>query len=212
MMSEEVLLKSFALGGYRSFGAEVQRFEKLAKINLFIGQNNSGKSNILRFVHDVYPKITARQKGVLSLNALDRHLPSHPPFRTGLLFPMEKNKKGEYVIFNQEVIPKFPENLRRNVVVGYALRVFENKMTQSDTKQVWFDFNERMELIDDDWEHIFSILSDSDLHQLWNALSGVTGGSRKTHWYPESLRKLTPSFQQISAVMIPAIRQIGKQG
>jgi AAA15 family ATPase/GTPase len=54
LMSEQKLpLTSLAIGGYRSFG-DVQRFEKLAQVNLFIGQNNCGKSNVLRFVHEVY--------------------------------------------------------------------------------------------------------------------------------------------------------------
>jgi hypothetical protein len=47
----------FGLAGYRSFGPELQRIGPCQKINLLIGQNNSGKSNILRFVHDHYPKL-----------------------------------------------------------------------------------------------------------------------------------------------------------
>jgi predicted ATPase len=47
----------FGLAGYRSFGPEVQRIGPCRKINLIIGQNNSGKSNVLRFIHDQYNKI-----------------------------------------------------------------------------------------------------------------------------------------------------------
>jgi predicted ATPase len=43
------LLAGIGIGGYRSFG-DLQRIHPLAKVNIFIGENNSGKSNILRFI------------------------------------------------------------------------------------------------------------------------------------------------------------------
>ena len=48
---KNVFLDGFALAGYRSFGPELQRIAPFRKINLFVGPNNTGKSNILRFVH-----------------------------------------------------------------------------------------------------------------------------------------------------------------
>jgi len=45
-----VFLDGFVLGGYRSFGPTSQFIHPLKKINLFAGANNSGKSNILRFL------------------------------------------------------------------------------------------------------------------------------------------------------------------
>jgi hypothetical protein len=47
----------FGLSGYRSFGQQLQRIGPCSKINLLVGQNNCGKSNILRFVHDHYTKL-----------------------------------------------------------------------------------------------------------------------------------------------------------
>ncbi|MFC1613952.1 ATP-dependent endonuclease [Gemmatimonadota bacterium] len=41
-------LDGFGIAGYRSFGDEMVYIKDLAKINMFIGKNNSGKSNILR--------------------------------------------------------------------------------------------------------------------------------------------------------------------
>lgn len=42
-------LDGFAIAGYRSFGPDLVYIKDLGKINIFIGKNNSGKSNILRF-------------------------------------------------------------------------------------------------------------------------------------------------------------------
>lgn len=43
-------LDGLVLGGFRSFGEPAQRIGPFQKINLFAGQNNSGKSNILVFL------------------------------------------------------------------------------------------------------------------------------------------------------------------
>jgi hypothetical protein len=42
-------LKGFGVAGYRSFGSEMQYIGPLDKVNLIVGQNNAGKSNVLRF-------------------------------------------------------------------------------------------------------------------------------------------------------------------
>lgn len=47
-----MLLKGFGFAGYRSFGNELALIAPLKKINFIIGQNNSGKSNIIRFLHE----------------------------------------------------------------------------------------------------------------------------------------------------------------
>ena len=58
MAKNNTLIDSFALGGFRSFGKSVQRFEKFGKVNFFIGRNNSGKSNVLRFFARSLSKIS----------------------------------------------------------------------------------------------------------------------------------------------------------
>lgn len=47
-------LRGFGMAEYRSFGPEIQRVGPCRKINLLIGQNNSGKSNALRYVEQRY--------------------------------------------------------------------------------------------------------------------------------------------------------------
>lgn len=68
-MINDYYIKSLSLAGYRSFGAEIQRFKKFSKINLFIGQNNCGKSNILKFIHEKYPRLSTSDP--ISLEPLD---------------------------------------------------------------------------------------------------------------------------------------------
>jgi predicted ATPase len=46
-----MLIDGFGFAPYRSFGDELQPIGPLRKINLLIGPNNGGKSNVLRFAH-----------------------------------------------------------------------------------------------------------------------------------------------------------------
>jgi len=42
--------KGFGIKNFRSFDSNGVYIDSLKKINIFIGKNNSGKSNILRFI------------------------------------------------------------------------------------------------------------------------------------------------------------------
>lgn len=44
-----MIIDGFGISGYRSFSEEFVYIGDLSKVNIFIGKNNSGKSNILRF-------------------------------------------------------------------------------------------------------------------------------------------------------------------
>ena len=44
------MIDGFSIAGYRSFGKSEVRIADLSRVNIFIGKNNCGKSNILRFL------------------------------------------------------------------------------------------------------------------------------------------------------------------
>jgi hypothetical protein len=46
-------MRGFGIANYRSFSAEGAWLPELSKINIFIGKNNAGKSNILKFLRDL---------------------------------------------------------------------------------------------------------------------------------------------------------------
>lgn len=46
-------LEGFGFTGYRSVWGDLQYIGPMGKVNLIAGQNNSGKSNVLRFVHGI---------------------------------------------------------------------------------------------------------------------------------------------------------------
>lgn len=214
MIDSNLPITSFAIGGYRSFGNKIQRFVNLSKINLFIGQNNSGKSNILRFIHEIYPELASSNRRPLNLTPLDRHLPVGANFVTGTCISLYKNDSGEYSIFAREISKKIPQNHYQSKHLNLILSVFQNKVELEKTgENVWFDFDINRNLIKDNWEVAFKKIDDDSLYAIWKNLTNhISGGNRIHNWFPETLRHLIPDFKAVVVKMIPAIRQIGKHG
>jgi recombinational DNA repair ATPase RecF len=52
-----VYIHGLGISSYRSFPKNIQQIYPFKKINLFIGRNNSGKSNILNFLYKHYLSI-----------------------------------------------------------------------------------------------------------------------------------------------------------
>lgn len=71
-------IEGFGIAGFRSFGERVQRVGPCKKINFLIGQNNSGKSNILLFLANWYGNAlqSIRSNNIPKLQELDYHLGS----------------------------------------------------------------------------------------------------------------------------------------
>lgn len=206
----DIIVEPFSISRYRSFGQKIQRFEKFSKINLFIGQNNCGKSNILKFIHDIYSNYSSQPN--INLEPLDQHLPVRSGFCIGQSISVARDADGNYTNFNEKITSKFRENLRLSSVPGMVLRVFLSIAEYNNINEVWFEYdNNNSLLFFDHWEKAFSTLNDRDLSQVWTGLTGRTGGSRKQHWLPEILNSLKPSFNTFNTVLIPAIRKIGEK-
>jgi len=210
MGTETRLIENLAIAGFRSFGHEVQRFEKFEKINLFIGQNNCGKSNILRFMQCVFRDPRPGQS--FDVESLDRHMLGSSTFVAGLGIPLSKDEHGQHSDFLHYIRQKLAQQHQGTQVEGYIFDIFAKHAQRQDTPSVWFDFDESNRLIPAEWEGSFESLSDGPVQSIWSALTGRGGGDRKQHWIPETLSRLAPGFHKVPVVIIPAIRQVSSEG
>lgn len=207
MNKKDVVLKNFSLGGYRSFGEKIQRFEGLSKINLFVGQNNCGKSNVLRFLHEVYTRLASGS--VVVFDQLDHHVLGRPRFVTGTSIFLPATAGGDWPYFDEQLAPKLGEY--STMVRNFLFRVFQEKAKLDKESKVWFDFTADGKLSDENWEHAFNTLPDHEIQQLWSLLTEKREGNRKQHWYPQSLSALIPTWKGIKTAMVPAIRRVGEK-
>lgn len=211
MEKHELPLNSFAIGGYRSFGKTVQRFGSLAQINLFIGQNNCGKSNIFRFIHDIYPKLSGNHHSInppnLGLSPIDRHMPAGAEFITGtaISLPQDDEQYSDLASYYPTLTDRHSQ--------AEVIQLLKKKTELDDSAElVWFDFGAELQLRMNNWEQAFKGLNDGSLQSLWTKLTNKGMGSRNEHWFPQTLQLITKRPRLISVKMIPAIRQVGKHG
>ena len=67
------MLRGISIAGFRNFSNEPQWIQPLSRINIFIGTNNSGKSNILRYIQKVIsPAILPGRNARIQLSGVDR--------------------------------------------------------------------------------------------------------------------------------------------
>ena len=69
-----VYIHGLGISSYRSFPNDIQKIYPFKKINLFIGRNNSGKSNILNFLYKYYLPIFREEE--IKFEDVDYHITS----------------------------------------------------------------------------------------------------------------------------------------
>lgn len=72
-----MFLTGLGIAGYRSFGEELVQFEDFGKVNVFIGKNNSGKSNVIRFIDYLQYRVRGDRGPLLAKTVFDPVLDFH---------------------------------------------------------------------------------------------------------------------------------------
>lgn len=199
-----MFIDGIGISGYRSFGQEVQRIGPFKKINLIIGQNNSGKSNVLRFLKDHYPNIAKGESP--KLEALDRHIGD----------PTTENRYEIAIGIDGELYKQLMERLAQNIkpVVDRIRTILTSDILKKGTVLAWFPYVASGGRLAMD-KKLFQEVHDANIvppnawRDTWTQLMGKTGGGLLQHWIPETLNKLSPlNLFDVKVSFIPAIREI----
>lgn len=201
-----MFLHGFELGGYRSFGGIPQKVAPLQKVNLIVGQNNSGKSNILRFTHhhlrEVLDRAKSQNRNELGFGLLDSHQPGPVPFQFAISFLA----RGGPVL---KAVSEWSQGRPAEEILGLL-------MEEDDLAWVHFrsdHLGKHLKLaLDPAW--INKVIERSRPHKInWRSLAmSWTGGSssKNEENVARVLRRIVEAIPQVPAVsLVPAIRQIG---
>ncbi|MFM2450909.1 MAG: hypothetical protein RIS44_3359, partial [Pseudomonadota bacterium] len=205
------IIPNLAIAGYRSFGKDPQYFPAFSKVNFFIGKNNAGKSNVLRFLHDIYPKLTTRKP--VQLEPLEIHQPDSP---RPLVGRAEEVLEGGYRTWlcrpDHPLLNRFSTEHQRSVFAPLLGNLFNAKRIADETTIAWSfsEFSENQANIDD-WKPTLEGLTDEALYRLWHTLTNMQSGNRES-WTRQLLSHLAPDLPSAHIAMVPAIRQVGKKG
>lgn len=211
-MNSPILIPNLAISGFRSFGKSIQYLDRFSKVNLFIGKNNAGKSNILRLIDSIYPQ-THVPSGYF-VDPLDTHLDGRPSIQIGVGEVLEIDSQGKISVRDDfPILEKIPANER--ISLGRILgKLFSEKRRLDGSELYWYVFNPpNREEKSESFSRAFEVLDDDELKDIWEALTGYyRGGSRSNNWIPEVIKALQPNFSDINVEMIPAVREIGEKG
>jgi AAA15 family ATPase/GTPase len=209
-----MLLKGFGFSGYRSFGSDLVKIAPLKKINMIIGQNNVGKSNIINFLSSQYPHFVSKAKDVRTygegqkpiFNNIDHHI-SDIKAAQRISFPIFKDEIESYIV----------KKTGHNSNLGYLKKLLTSNCFSDREGNVWFTYkadnpngNFSLEVNIDE---ILPLLEEHQWQSLWKQLTNFSGGGLKEHWVPETIKAISFVPGSVPAVeVIPAIRKIGAAG
>lgn len=208
--------------GYRSFSGPLQEIGPFAKINLLIGQNNSGKSNILTFIQRYYCEAVkalnkanrARPATIeLKLGALDRPL-QEPTATLRLSFGIRIGGEKYDRILNHAITAAGNNNPQ--FVSGQITNLLRSNPVSHGSEIAWFPFRSAASAgpltLDPDFLLTLkeqSGLRPQDWNSLWAILTEQNRGNIVEHWIPQTLALLMSGvFDSPDVTLIPAIRRV----
>lgn len=211
------MMKGFGVTGYRSFGPEPQFLYPLEKINLIVGRNNAGKSNILRLVQLLENYLRPDQK-FTPPTGLDAHIGERSAKFTWRL-PISIDTEGVELLLGNIFKDASQKNQWRELVCA-ILTAFPN----IEDNTAWITYEKS-----DEWKP--NIPRAQDILQavertwkgrnvkhfwegFWTTITNRSGGSFEHNHGPEVLAKLVQSARPIMSrvSLLNAHRQIGQPG
>ena len=218
-----MLLKGFGFSGYRSFGDNLVKIAPLKKINMIIGQNNVGKSNIINFLSSQYSLFMSKAKGERTYGQEQKPTFSdidHPisDIKTShrISFPIFKDEVDDYI--GKKLSGKGAQFAHKeHLNSGYLKKLLTSACFSDEDGNVWFTYKADNPngsfLLDISIDAVISILDRTEWQSLWQSLSGASGGDLKEHWVPDTIRLVSFVPDSVPKIeIIPAIRKIGSAG
>lgn len=208
-MTKPPFLHGFGLAGYRSFGGQIQHLGPFKKVNFFVGQNNTGKSNILVFIQQYMPlldkAVQHKSDFISDVSDADKHLsePS-PPFQFEAFISLTEDS---YEGLSDDRSTKLLHTLLRH------LRQMENAdhgwvpLTADPSTNLATPRDDYIQRLKD-----AQIFPDHDWNRLRREITGKENGDSKRRIH-EIIRSLAERFAAIPQVStIPTMRGVGRYG
>jgi predicted ATPase len=214
------MLRGFGISGFRSYGPDTQFVAPLAKINIFVGQNNVGKSNLLRAVE--LAALVGKGNGKdfqAALKTADAHDGKREAqLRICLPILFATAELTQYVEgMKSRVRGDFTEQAKH--LVTTAIRALPHK----DETGAWFMYSAQDSRFTIQTPKFEDFKREGDLHggqpsrfwgQVWSQLTQQGSGGIREHWIPETVAALSPCGRTPSGAVhfVEAHRRIGEPG
>jgi hypothetical protein len=203
-------IEGLGISGYRSFGKDIQRIGPLSKINIFAGQNNSGKSNIINYLIGLYPSLlkSIQSNGrIPELGEIDRPLSGWD--RT-IRVEIGIAHNGEL----HDILRKLP-NLNSNHV-QWLDSILTSDVLSMGTNIAWIPYqasaNQNFSIPEETIKELAEkVLSPQQWQNLWNKLTNSVQGNIQEHWIPQPLKIFVSKKVLPSISVIPSVRRFSQE-
>lgn len=185
-------LNGILIGDYRSIGEE-QRIGPLGKINLFIGPNNSGKSNILRFVNDNLAAIIKQIHGDKIPIKTVSHSARKKPTIGGIAVECTSELARTHL--------KYHDNNTLKLIDCIVDHVAKNNVLWLTSE--WPSGDLINEAATWKIDNVYSM--EYEWQQLWSRTTSQSGGGLKQNWIPsifDRFRRLAPAAPEIHEIPV----------
>lgn len=200
-------LEGICLAGYRSFGAEFQHFGLLGRVNLLVGGNNSGKSNVVRLIAEHVPLIRRSR-----LSTFDWRLPSvevhqgEQPIVPGIGFGLGRAGERYQALLDNEATNKLGRTGKETLK-----QFLEHSAFGPEGDVLWFRYrasgpNGRLV---PDVDAFARKGVNSMLKHVHAAFTQRGGGGEPLTWLNRLFDTWLPPDAAAEAILIPAVREVG---
>ena len=211
------LFSGFGFSGYRSFNKHLATIGPLKKVNFIIGQNNSGKSNIINFFTRHYSKLLTRINNTANYHEAKEQIFSD---LDSPVASWDRKYQVAFPLLDHEieafVNKKLPDEQNHIPERQLAMRLLKQTMPRYG-EAIWsvYDYQPlsgQTNLVYD-LNLAKTILSPQHWQGLWMRLTEKGAGDLNVHWIPETFKALQFIPSHLPRIeVIPAIRKIGQPG
>jgi len=206
-----IYIEGFGISGFRSFGKSVQRVGPLSKINVFAGQNNSGKSNILLYLMNRYHPIL---KSLLSQG--------QAPGLDDIDSPMRDWDETTRVEIGIKHNGEYHDRFRNHSDLNDNYKSWIDNILACDvlcgeTNIAWVPFwakvNQNFSISNETVKQLADkVLTHQQWQLLWTKITNQGSGNINDHWVPQTLQKLASLVVLPSISIIPSVRRYSREG
>ena len=211
-----VLLQSLAITGFRSFDASVQPLVDLRAVNLFVGKNNSGKSNLLAALHlyCLFSQASGNKEMAAQLSTILAD-PHNRPLAGQAQSPSIWLRLPETAdeVFSEITASDFVQGASRMRDLNSATTAFLHAFAVNVGHSGFVAARLPERKMAARLSEVESVAKDPDhlqtLRTLFNKFSGYSGGGLKD-WSEFFLKRVDPfaRMQPVKFVEIPAVRKV----
>jgi hypothetical protein len=193
------VLYGFTISNFRNFGRDEQWISPLGRVNIFVGTNNSGKSNVLRYIKRVVAQTLNPQRGntTVSLQPIDRPVGGGQPERVRFwaTFP-----PVDLLSSTHTWQTGWTEAFSKLGLLDETRKFIQLEVPTSGISGGTF-YTGPVPKADQEIQQAF--------YRIWSLVTSSSGGGFDQHWFREVINRITAkSLAAVDCYYIPSFRHI----